>query len=86
MTAVPTHQNSLLSCPYKGLIPYGEEDASIFFGREDWCTIIANNLLASRLTLLYGASGVGKSSVLQAGVANRLKKQAKQSVAEHGEP
>lgn len=69
-----------LSCPYKGLIPYGEEDARIFFGREDWCTIIQDNLLASHLTLLYGPSGVGKSSVLQAGVVCKLKKQSKDKV------
>ena len=74
-----------LGCPYKGLIPYGEEDAPFFFGREKWCTIILNNLLASHLTLLYGSSGVGKSSVLQAGVASRLKKQAREKV-ERGEP
>jgi WD40 repeat protein len=75
-----------LRCPYKGLIPYGEEDARIFFGREDWCTIILNNLLASPLTLLYGPSGVGKSSVLLAGVANRLKDQARRGLATHGQP
>ena len=34
--------------------------------------IIAANLVASRLTVLYGASGVGKSSVLRAGVAHHL--------------
>ena len=68
-------------CPYRGLLPYREEDSKYFFGRENWCTIIPNNLLASPLTLLYGPSGVGKSSVLLAGVASRLKQQAKESVA-----
>jgi predicted AAA+ superfamily ATPase len=58
-------QQPFYACPYKGLIPFGEDDAPIFFGREKWCTIIADNLLASPLTLLYGPSGVGKSSVLQ---------------------
>lgn len=78
-------QSLSLGCPYKGLIPYGEEDAPFFFGREKWCTIILNNLLASHLTLLYGTSGVGKSSVLQAGVASRLKRQARDKV-QRGEP
>ena len=35
----------------------------------DETEIVAANLLASRLTLLYGPSGVGKTSLLRAGVA-----------------
>jgi uncharacterized delta-60 repeat protein len=72
--------------PYKGLMPYAEEDASFFFGRERDQERIAGNLRASRLTLLYGPSGVGKSSVLQAGVAYQLKAQALQTRLEEGEP
>lgn len=55
-------------CPYVGLQPYAESHRDYFFGRERDIRIIANNLLASPLTVLYGASGVGKSSVLLAGV------------------
>ncbi|MEB3318023.1 MAG: WD40 repeat domain-containing protein [Cyanobacteriota bacterium] len=80
MTLDTVEQPPVRVCPYKGLIPYGEEDAPFFFGREKWCKIILNNLLASHLTLLYGSSGVGKSSVLQAGVVSRLKKQAREKV------
>src|SRR5262245_66202016 len=58
--------------PYQGLIPYGEDDAPFFFGREKETRLIIANLFASSLTLLYGASGVGKSSVLRAGVAHQL--------------
>jgi len=56
-------------CPYKGLLPYTEDDAAYFFGRDTERRIIGENLRASRLTLLYGESGAGKSSVLRAGVA-----------------
>ncbi|HKC63680.1 MAG TPA: hypothetical protein VKB86_08580 [Pyrinomonadaceae bacterium] len=59
--------------PYQGLIPYSEQDAPFFFGREKETRLITANLFASPLTLLYGASGVGKSSVLRAGVANQLR-------------
>jgi WD40 repeat protein len=59
--------------PYQGLIPYDEADAPFFFGREKEARLIIANLFASPLTLLYGASGVGKSSVLRAGVARQLR-------------
>lgn len=63
-----------LSGPYRGLVPYSAEDAAFFFGRETDREIVIANLLGSRLTLLYGASGVGKSSILQAGVVSQLRK------------
>ena len=55
-------------CPYRGLQPYTEEDRRFFFGRERDEKIIAANLFSARLTVLYGGSGVGKTSVLRAGV------------------
>ncbi|MFZ1005839.1 MAG: ATP-binding protein, partial [Candidatus Sulfotelmatobacter sp.] len=61
------------SCPYKGLLPYREQDARYFFGRDTERRLIRDNLRASRLTILYGTSGTGKSSVLGAGVAHDLK-------------
>jgi WD40 repeat protein/cell division protein FtsL len=76
----------LLDCPYKGLMPYSEEDAGFFFGRESERDIIVANLLASRLTLLYGPSGVGKSSVLRAGVARRLREMSARSLSRRGVP
>jgi WD40 repeat protein len=59
--------------PYKGLQPYGEGDRRIFFGRERDVDVIAANLFAARLTVLYAASGVGKTSVLQAAVLPELR-------------
>ena len=63
-----TQADGATLCPYKGLVPYAEEDARFFFGREADRQIVTANLYAARLTILYGASGVGKSSLLQAGV------------------
>jgi WD40 repeat protein len=68
--------------PYVGLVPFGERDAPFFFGRERERRLIANNLIASRLTLLYGASGVGKSSVLRAGVAHDIRQLARRELAQ----
>ena len=64
--------------PYKGLAPFDDSDldALLFFGRESESEIVAMNLLASRLTVLYGPSGVGKSSLLRAGVARRVRELA----------
>jgi hypothetical protein len=59
--------------PYFGLDYYEERYGDWFFGREADGSTIITNLRASRLTLLYGASGVGKSSLLRAGVARRLR-------------
>jgi hypothetical protein len=59
--------------PYKGLEHFAEDDALFFFGREVETEIVVANVLASRLTLLYGESGVGKSSLLHAGVVPRLR-------------
>jgi WD40 repeat protein len=64
-----------LAAPYRGLAPFGDSelDALLFFGRERETEIALANLIAARLTVLYGPSGVGKSSLLRAGVARRLR-------------
>lgn len=66
--------------PYKGLLPYDKEDASIFFGRKVLTEVIADNLMTSRLTIVYGESGVGKSSVLRAGVAPYIQKESQKDI------
>ena len=66
------HPAGVSLTPYVGLVPYREEDAEFFFGRDEETGIVAGNLRASRLTIVYGASGVGKSSLLQAGVIREL--------------
>ena len=62
-----------LRSPYKGLAPFedSEQDALLFFGRERECEVVVANLLASKLTVLYGPSGVGKSSMLEGGGRSR---------------
>jgi WD40 repeat protein len=74
--------------PYKGLVPFEdtEVDALFFFGREREVAIIAENLLAARLTVLYGPTGVGKTSVLRAGVAHHIRQLARANLASGGHP
>ncbi|HKY23896.1 MAG TPA: hypothetical protein VJM07_02005 [Gaiella sp.] len=64
-----------LKSPYRGLAAFedSELDALYFFGRERDSEIVVANLIASRLTVLYGPSGVGKSSLLLASVARTLR-------------
>jgi WD40 repeat protein len=83
---MPAPHQDLLHSPYRGLMPYTEEDANFFFGREKLSRHIGAMLKSSRITLVYGASGVGKSSVLQAGVTHQLRAVAKQRVNDHGAP
>ena len=72
--------------PYRGLMPFSERQAPFFFGRDAERKIVTANLLASRLTVLYGPSGVGKSSLLNAGVACHLRRVAQQNLQEFGTP
>lgn len=67
--------NGRVSSPFVGLVPYTEADARFFFGREVDREIVTANLYAARLTVLYGQSGVGKSSLLHAGVVYQLHRQ-----------
>jgi hypothetical protein len=59
---------------------YTEADAKWFFGRTTERKIILAHLRTARLTLLYAESGVGKSSLLRAGVAARLRELAERGI------
>ncbi|GAA1265896.1 hypothetical protein GCM10009677_17540 [Sphaerisporangium rubeum] len=58
--------------PYVGLRPYQEADHDLFFGRDREARELAIMWQATGLTVLYGASGSGKTSLLQAGVVPRI--------------
>ena len=74
------------SGPYKGLASFTEDDAALFFGRDREREVIIANLKARRLTLLYGESGVGKTSLLRAGVIPALLALAHDSIEDIGTP
>jgi hypothetical protein len=64
--------------PYRGLAAMEEKDSDYFFGRQRE-TVEVLSVLAeapNSLPVLLGNSGVGKSSVAQAGVLAALKRQA----------
>ena len=63
--------------PYRGLLALEEQDADFFFGRDRETRHILDRLIAAsgRFIALVGNSGVGKSSLMQAGVIGALKRQ-----------
>jgi len=80
-TVTPTSRTSRAAGPYIGLRFYTEADADWFFGRDEETQTIIGNLRAARLTILYAKSGVGKSSLLRAGVAHQLRELSEQLTA-----
>jgi WD40 repeat protein/V8-like Glu-specific endopeptidase len=60
--------------PYHGLAPFTEDDAAMFFGRDRDIDQLANRLATQPVVLVVGPSGVGKSSLVQAGLIPRLRR------------
>lgn len=58
--------------PYVGLRPFDVDDCHYFHGRSSATWELATWLLSSRLVIVYGPAGVGKTSLIQAGVLPRL--------------
>lgn len=78
--------SGVAASPYRGLRNFTEEDSEFFFGRERERDIIIANLKAKRIMVLYGASGVGKSSLLRAGVEAALLSAARANMQRLGTP
>jgi hypothetical protein len=58
--------------PFKFLDPYTKEDVNIFFGRDDEIDSLYEMIFQSNILLVYGASGTGKTSLIQCGLASRF--------------
>lgn len=61
-----------ISSPYVGLAPFDASHREYFFGRRLDAQVLADNILARPIVVLYGGSGVGKSSVLNVGLPKAL--------------
>lgn len=59
--------------PYAGLATLHEDDADLFFGRDRVLEQLVDTVHAHHLTVVLGASGSGKSSLLRAGLVHRMK-------------
>ena len=70
--------------PYKGLYYFDENDAEMFFGREDLTAALVEKLSTGveadhRFLAIIGASGSGKSSLVRAGLIPSLRWQQRSS-------
>ncbi len=59
--------------PWLGLDSFTEETRSYFYGREEEVAELGRRVQRKRLTVLFGQSGLGKTSILRAGIVPRLR-------------
>jgi tetratricopeptide (TPR) repeat protein len=61
--------------PWIGLASFTEESRNYFYGREEEVAELARRVQRKLLTVLFGQSGLGKTSILRAGLVPRLRGQ-----------
>ncbi|HIE53535.1 MAG TPA: hypothetical protein EYP85_17420 [Armatimonadetes bacterium] len=61
--------------PFKFLDSFEPEDAPLFFGREDDTVRLLGKVLSHQICVLFGELGVGKTSLLKAGLLPRLEEE-----------
>ena len=61
--------------PFQGLLPFRLDDEDWFFGRDEETDEILSLILSHQLILIYGQSGAGKTSLLNAKIIPELKKE-----------
>ncbi len=59
--------------PFKLFEPYSTNDKNIFFGRDSEIYALYSLLQQTRLIVIYGASGTGKTSLINAGLPKVFK-------------
>lgn len=59
--------------PYRGLEAYTEQQSELFFGRKKVIANLTEHVKKNLLTLVLGASGTGKSSLVNAGLVPELR-------------
>jgi len=67
---------SSLANPWLGLASYTESDSAMFFGRERETAELLRLIDREALTVVFGRSGLGKTSLLRAGVIPHLRESA----------
>lgn len=62
----------IMKSPFKFLDSYTIEDRAIFFGREQEISELHRKVFESKILLVYGISGTGKSSLINCGLASEF--------------
>jgi hypothetical protein len=65
MAPAPAATLSPADGPYVGPRPFERRESKLFHGRTTETRILCDRILSGRLTILYGQSGLGKSSLLR---------------------
>ncbi len=68
----PESKDGVAICPFKGLAPFELGDARFFCGRERIVDELVARLAEGTLVGIVGPSGIGKSSILRAGLLRAL--------------
>ncbi|MEN2283155.1 ATP-binding protein [Algoriphagus sp. SE2] len=58
--------------PFKFLDSYDKEDRNVFFGRDEEIDALYEMVFQSSIVLIYGASGTGKTSLINCGLAGKF--------------
>lgn len=66
--------------PWLGLLPFSTATSAFFFGRDAEIDAILDRIEENTLTILYGQSGLGKTSLLGGGVFPKLQERNKSPV------
>ncbi|MCB0840135.1 MAG: ATP-binding protein, partial [Bacteroidetes bacterium] len=61
-----------MKSPFKFLDAYTPEDRDVFFGRDQEVETLYQLVFKSRLLLVYGQSGTGKTSLIQCGLGGKF--------------
>jgi len=73
MKAAPPTATVDAQNPWLGLVSFTEETRGYFHGREEEAAELCRRVQRKLLTVLFGQSGLGKTSILQAGLVPRLR-------------
>ena len=74
MSVANETKDNVSNRPYKFLDYFTEQDETLFFGREHEIDLIVSNIVSHRNYIIHGRSGVGKSSIVRAGLSPVLKR------------
>lgn len=70
-----TDRSPVPPSPYRGILPFRYADRDRFFGWEREIKDLTAKILLYRLVVVFGESGAGKSSLLNAGIIPALQRE-----------